>query len=46
MGCGATHAAVHAGGVGQHQAMNALVGDDEDEHIVEGFLDGHAPRQN
>lgn len=41
-----THTAVHACGVGQHQPMDALIGADEDDDVVERLLDGDSPRQH
>lgn len=38
-----THAVVHACGVGQHQPMDTLIGADEDDDIVERFLDADSP---
>lgn len=41
-----THAAVHAGRVRQHQSVDALIGGNEDEYIVEGLLDVYPTRQD
>lgn len=41
-----THTAVHAVGVRQHKSVNAPIGGNEDEHIVEGLLDVDPPRQD
>lgn len=43
--CHRTYTAIHAGRMGQHQAVHGLIGDDEDDNIVEGFLDMYTPRQ-
>lgn len=41
-----THTAVHACGVGQHQPVDALIGADEEDDIVEGLLDVDSSRQH
>lgn len=41
-----THTAVHACRVGQHQSMDALIGADEDDDIVERLLDVDSSRQH
>lgn len=41
-----THTAVHACGVWQQQSVDALVGADEDDDVVEGLLDVDSSRQH
>lgn len=42
----ATHTAIHARGVEQHQSVDALIGADEDDDIVQGLLNVDSSRQH